>query len=153
MQATDVATNTNSAAEQAVTTVVLELCQLLQTLNVVLEDEYQALSGQDIARFESLQPHKELLLERITAIKIDEVAASLEVARQQSRGAGLAELQAAWDSMQALGRTGNTLQKRNEILINRKLGVVRDTLRSLHPASHGSAPAFYDPRGRLTDKL
>lgn len=151
MQTTD--SGNSTAADQAATSLLGDLCQLLQSLNLLLEDEYQALSGQDIARFEGLQPQKELLLERITAIRIDEVAASLEAASEQPQASGLAQLQAAWDSMQALGRTGNTLQQRNEILINRKLGVVRDALRSLHPAGHASTPAFYDPRGRLTDKL
>jgi flagellar biosynthesis/type III secretory pathway chaperone len=144
---------TTTSASLAATSLVLDLCELLQRLNLLLEEEYQALSSQDLSRFEGIQPQKELLLERIGTIRIDEVAASLESAREQPRASGLAQLQAAWDSMQALGSTGNSLQKRNEILINRKLGVVRDALRSLQPAGHNNTPAFYDPRGRLTDKL
>lgn len=142
-----------NAADQAATSLLWDLCQLLQSLNLLLEDEYQALSSQDIGRFEELQPQKELLLERITAIRIDEVAASLESASELPRASALTQLQTAWDSMQALGRTGNSLQKRNEILINRKLGVVRDALRSLQPSRQNNTAAFYDPRGRLTDKL
>jgi flagellar biosynthesis/type III secretory pathway chaperone len=131
---------------------VLDLCQLLRALNALLENEYQALTSQDIGRFEGLQAEKELLLERITAINIDEVASSLESATGKSRASALGQLQAAWDSMKALGSSGNILQKRNEILINRKLGVVRDALRSLQLEGNNKTPAYYDLRGRLTDK-
>jgi len=143
---------TTSSAEETATRLVLDLCQLLQVLNVLLENEYQALSSQDIGRFEGLQAEKDLLLERIAAINLDEVASSLESATGQSRASALGQLQEAWDSMRALGRSGNILQKRNEILINRKLGVVRDALRSLQLEGNNQTPTYYDLRGRLTDK-
>ena len=126
-------------------------CDLMEDLNVILEAEYEALVKEELTRFEQIQADKESVISRITAINIDipSHAAGLPAAPDLAVEA----LQPAWQRLQALGRTGADLQKRNELLIQRKLTIVRDALRSLQMAAHEGAADFYDPRGKLTDRL
>ncbi len=129
------------------------LAGLLRRLNEMLEDEYAALTREEITRFEQLQAEKEVLLARITAIPIDELAKELGALESPPPKASFDKLQLAWRDMLVLGRAGADLQKRNEVLINKKLAVVRDALKALELSIQYDGSEFYDPKGRLTQKL
>jgi len=126
-------------------------CNLMEDLNGILEAEYEALVKEELTRFEQIQADKEAVISRITAINIEipSHAAGLPAAPELA----IEALQPAWQLLQALGRTGAELQKRNELLIQRKLTIVRDALRSLQMEAHEGSANFYDPRGKLTDRL
>jgi len=126
-------------------------CDLMEDLSAILEAEYEALLNKELTRFEQIQADKEAVISRITAINMD--IPSHAAGQHAAPLLAVEALQPAWQLLQALGRTAAELQKRNELIIQRKLTIVRDALRSLQMAAHEGAADFYDPRGKLTDRL
>jgi len=60
------------------------------------------------------------------------------------------EIKSSWSSVEELGSHCRKLQKRNEVLIDKKLSVVTEALNALR-YPHGDSPQnFYSPKGKLT---
>ena len=108
-------------------TLTAQLAQLLAL-------EFEALKSQDLDRFESLQPGKNVLLQELT-----EKCPSAQ------------ELQdlPEWENLREMLLECRDLHRRNAILIERKLDTIRGTLHSLRVGDAGSTVEVYDRLGQV----
>jgi flagellar biosynthesis/type III secretory pathway chaperone len=107
---------------------------LAQELDRTLETEFAALQGQDLDRFEQLQPGKTELLAELSRL-----CPPAE------------ELQSdpAWAALRDSLTASRDKHRRNSILITRKLEAVRGALSSLSTEQPGSSVEVYDRLGQL----
>lgn len=107
----------------------------VESLGVLLEEEFEALKSRSFERLEALQAAKVALLE------------SLQSAASQV--AGLPERPARWLAVvEALDATREAW-RRNEILVARQLDVVRSTLRAMQSADGTASVDLYDRLGQM----
>ncbi len=107
----------------------------VQTLDALLQDEFEALRTQSFDRIEALQADKVALLESLQA-----------TARQVD---ALSETPAAWhEVLDTLARC-RASHRRNELLITRQIEVVGATLRSLQLSEPADSVDLYDRMGQV----
>ncbi len=111
-----------------------EALGVAQRLHLLLEQEFDALRGQELDRFEALQPAKNELL----------AALSQAVPAVQ-------ELQTSppWQPVHELLHECRDMHRRNAVLIERKLEAIRNALQSLSMASQTSPVEVYDRLGQV----
>ncbi len=108
----------------------------VQTLDALLQDEFEALRTQSFDRIEALQADKVALLESLQA-----------TARQVD---ALSETPAAWhEVLDTLARC-RASHRRNELLITRQIEVVGATLRSLQLDDAPPPVDLYDRLGKMS---
>jgi len=119
----------------------------LVLLEDVLQQEFAVLKNQDMDSFELLQVRKEAIVARISGIDLE---ACMKILKNDDISI---EVKSGWSSVEKLGAHCRDLQKRNEILIDKKLSVVTDALNALRYPNGDSPQNFYSPKGKLTEKL
>ena len=113
-------------------------------LRRLLDEEFEALREQDLARFEKLQGPKTQLLQELTDI-VESHRAILESAETTA-----SNLLASWDAFRASMLDCRDLHRRNELLILRKRDTIRGALQALvGGGDHGSSVEVYDRLGRV----
>jgi flagellar biosynthesis/type III secretory pathway chaperone len=116
----------------------------LVLLEEVLEQEFVVLKNQDMDSFDALHARKEAIIARISGVNFDACMAILKDDNVSM------EIKSSWSSVEVLGSHCRKLQKRNEVLIDKKLSVVTEALNALR-YPHGDSPQnFYSPKGKLT---
>jgi len=116
----------------------------LVLLEEVLEQEFVVLKNQDMDSFDALHARKEAIIARISGVNFDACMAILKDDNVSM------EIKSSWSSVEELGSHCRKLQKRNEVLIDKKLSVVTEALNALR-YPHGDSPQnFYSPKGKLT---
>ena len=108
-----------------------------QELELLLEQEFEALRTQELDRFDALVRSKTDLLHqlgRITGIQDKSDADQLDP---------------AWDGFRAQMQSCRQLHQRNEILLIRKLDAVRGALDSLQMVDPTSSLEVYDRLGKV----
>ncbi len=119
----------------------------LALLEEVLQQEFSVLKNQDIDSFDALHLRKEAIIARISGVNLE---ACMAILRDDNVPM---EVKSSWSSVEELGAHCRELQKRNEVLIDKKLSVVTEALNALR-YPHGESPQnFYSPKGKLTEKL
>jgi flagellar biosynthesis/type III secretory pathway chaperone len=121
------------------------LQQDLGKLESLLTAEFDALKTQNLNRLENLLAEKEAMIGALGEQSLDSVLADL--ASQPDKGV---ELEMRWQQLTGLARRCRDLQKRNEILVERKLSVVRSALSSLVAPEAGLAIETYNRQGKLS---
>jgi len=109
----------------------------VDTLESVLEQEFEALKKQDLAHLDRLLNAKnEILMDisRLTGV---------------SEPAHASKLGKAWDGFRSRMDYCRNLHRRNEVLVNRKLDAIRGALKSLHITDPTSSVEVYDRLGKL----
>jgi flagellar biosynthesis/type III secretory pathway chaperone len=104
--------------------------QLVQLLAL----EFEALKSQDLDRFESLQPGKNVLLAQLA-----ELCPSSEDLQQLPE----------WEALREKLIECRDLHRRNAVLIERKLDTIRGALHSLRAGDSGSPVEVYDRLGQV----
>ena len=113
-----------------------------EQLHAVLEEEFQALTIDDIDGFEKLQPAKNELLAQLTGY--------VQTVSQQPPAAG--EDVNGWELFRSRMQVCRKIHLRNEILIRSRLEAIRGTLRILQNSSEiDSAVELYDRLGRVSE--
>ena len=113
-----------------------------EQLHAVLEEEFQALTIDDIDGFEKLQPAKNELLAQLTGY--------VQTVSQQPPAAG--EDDKGWELFRSRMQVCRKIHLRNEILIRNRLEAIRGTLRILQNSSEAdSAVELYDRLGRVSE--
>jgi flagellar biosynthesis/type III secretory pathway chaperone len=113
-------------------------CVLAQSLEVLLEEEFEQLKQQDLDSFDAQQDAKSRLLNELTQL------------------AGLSETRSAddlgpeWDPFKDKMRHCRDLHRRNEILIHRKIDAIRGALQSLQCEDPASSLEIYDRLGKVS---
>lgn len=108
----------------------------VQSLDALLQEEFEALRTQSFDRLESLQGEKIALLEALQTAA-DQVAA-------------LPERPALWDTVVESLIACRNVYRRNELLITRQIEVVGATLRSLQSADPTGSIDLYNRLGQLS---
>ena len=118
-----------------------------EQLHAVLEEEFQALTIDDIDGFEKLQPAKNELLAQLTGY--------VQTVSQQPPAppaAGEGEGDKGWELFRSRMQVCRKIHLRNEILIRSRLEAIRGTLRILQNSSEkDSAVELYDRLGRVSE--
>ena len=107
---------------------------LAQELARTLDIEFEALQGQDLGRFEQLQPAKTQLLAELS--RLCPPAEQLQTL-------------AAWSVLRDSLTSSRDKHRRNSILISRKLDAVRGALASLSTDQRSSPVEVYDRLGKV----
>ncbi len=106
-------------------------------LQLLLEQEFEALRVQDLDRFEALQPEKLNVFETLARLTgVGTPSNRLE--------------QPEWDGFRQLIADCRELHRRNEVLISRKLDAIRGTLHTLRGNDPTASVEVYDRLGRMS---
>jgi flagellar biosynthesis/type III secretory pathway chaperone len=117
----------------------------LVLLEEVLQQEFILLKNQDMESFDALHWRKEAIIARITGVNLEACMTILKDVNVSM------EVKSSWSSVEELGAHCKKLQKRNEVLIDKKLSVVTEALNTLR-YPHGDSPQnFYSSKGKLTE--
>lgn len=119
--------------------------QHLEKLESLLEAEFDALKTQNLNRLEALLAEKESAIAILGDQSLESILANLS---SQSREETALEMR--WQELTRLAHRCRDLQKRNEILVERKLSVVRSALSSLVLPAAGDTIETYDRQGKLS---
>jgi len=114
-----------------------EALALVDQLEALLEQEFEALKAQDLDFFEQLLEQKNGLLEQLS---------SLSGVRQPEDAD---QLGSEWDAFKARMVECRDMHRRNEILIVRKLDAIQGTLQSLVIDDPASSVEVYDRLGKI----
>ena len=109
----------------------------VDTLESVLEQEFEALKNQDLAHVDRLlNANNEILIDisRMTGVSDPSHASKLD---------------GSWDGFRSRMDYCRNLHRRNEMLVNRKLDAIRGALKSLHLTDPTSSVEVYDRLGKL----
>ncbi|MEI7737399.1 MAG: flagellar protein FlgN [Betaproteobacteria bacterium] len=117
--------------------VLFEVMQRVDSLETVLEQEFEALKIQDLDHLDRLLNAKNTLLE--------EIGVMTGVKNPQDAD----ELDDSWQNFRSKMLYCRNLHRRNEILILRKLDAIRGALKSLQIMDPSSSVEVYDRLGRL----
>jgi len=110
---------------------------LVNGLEALLEQEFEALKAQDLDHFEQLLEQKNVLLEQLS---------HLSGVRQPDDAD---QLGSEWDVFKARMVECRDMHRRNEILIVRKLDAIRGTLQSMVIDDPASSVEVYDRLGKI----
>lgn len=112
-------------------------------LRAILDDEFQALSSNQLDTFENLQPIKSELLSLLTVIV-------QQAADCKPEGSAPAP---DWQDFRDHMQSCREAHLRNELLIRSRLDTIRGTLRILqNSADMDAACQIYDRMGRISDR-
>lgn len=128
---------------------LLVLQQQLEQLQALLDAEFCALRDQDLDLLDRLVLNKESIIGELGEQSLESVIA--EASRTANAASGT-ELQAQWQALTVLASNCRDLQKRNEILIDRKLSVVRTALSSLVAPTTPESVQTYTRQGKLSNR-
>lgn len=141
----------SSAADTVqMTTLIVELeslCSEVSQFSALLDDEFDAMKAQDLARLEALQPIKERALAQLGDARFRRVQAQLSAGEAAGLPVAVTE---KWARLVETAETIKASLARNEVLISRKLTVVRDALQTLYQTGSREGVQLYDRLGRLT---
>ena len=121
-------------------------CEQARRLGGLLEDEFKALSAQDLPRFESMQAAKEEILAALAQLVqgLTTAAGETGVAPSESMPDD-----AQWEQFQQLMSDCREAHRRNDILIRTKLESIRAALRILQNSENSSSVEVYDRMGKM----
>jgi flagellar biosynthesis/type III secretory pathway chaperone len=114
-----------------------EALALVNGLETLLAQEFDALKAQDLDRFEQLLEQKNEVLEQLS---------SLSGVRQPDDADRLGS---EWDAFKSRMVACRDMHRRNEILIVRKLDAIRGTLQSMVIDDPASSVEVYDRLGKI----
>lgn len=130
-------TDSTISANKPNPAILFEVMQRVDTLEFVLEQEFEALKIQDLDHLDRLLNAKTDLLQEIgqmTGVKSPQDAD---------------ELDDSWQNFRSKMLYCRNLHRRNEILILRKLDAIRGALKSLQITDPSSSVEVYDRLGKL----
>jgi len=110
--------------------------ELANTLQRLLEEEFEALRVQNLDNFEAIQATKLDIFKHLT--HLTGVGTERNLLEQPE-----------WDNFRQLISDCRDLHRRNEVLITRKLDAIRGTLHTLRGADPTASVEVYDRLGRM----
>jgi flagellar biosynthesis/type III secretory pathway chaperone len=110
---------------------------LAQTLEEMLELEFEHLKAQNLDAFEASQPVKNDLLLQLVKLAGIQTAESADA------------LGPEWDGFKEHMAQCRDMHRRNEVLIGRKIDAIRGALQSLQVQDPASSVEIYDRLGKL----
>ncbi len=129
---------TTTAAADSLPTALEQALALANTLEAMLEQEFEHLKAQNLDAFEATQASKNDLLQ--------ELARLAGIQGPESADA----LGPEWDGFKDHMAHCRDLHRRNEVLIGRKIDAIRGALQSLQVQDPTSSVEIYDRLGRVS---
>jgi flagellar biosynthesis/type III secretory pathway chaperone len=123
-----------------VDTLIVELSLLGELFN----EEFGALKRQDIDLIETLQTKKEALLEQLADERVAQALQTITADENPDP-----QLLERWHVLQEICRLNIDAQKKNEILITRKLLVLREAIQAIRRPSGQESVQLYNRLGKL----
>jgi len=129
---------TTTAGADSLPTALEQALALANTLQNMLEQEFEHLKAQNLDAFEATQASKNDLLQ--------ELARLAGIQGPESADA----LGAEWDGFKEHMAHCRDMHRRNEVLIGRKIDAIRGALQSLQVDDPTSSVEIYDRLGRVS---
>ncbi|MEY2777198.1 MAG: hypothetical protein RLY30_1296 [Pseudomonadota bacterium] len=107
------------------------LLQTAEQLAELLDEEFAALKAQQLASFEALQPQKDPLIRALSQVTTP------------------FENELEWQNFLEKVRVCRDAHRRNELLLQRQLDVIRSALRTLQGPDPLNSVEIYDRMGRM----
>jgi flagellar biosynthesis/type III secretory pathway chaperone len=125
----------------------LELLSVdIDALSGILNVEFEAIKAQDMAQLEQIQVDKENALLRLSDGRFQEIMSALE---QQQAQPDSTQLQDKWQDLIGAAEASRSHLVRNQMLIQRKLMVLREALQSLYQTDSSQGLQLYNRLGKL----
>ena len=129
---------TTTAGADSLPTALEQALALANTLQEMLEQEFEHLRAQNLDAFEATQASKNDLLQELARLAGIEGPESADA------------LGAEWDGFKEHMAHCRDMHRRNEVLIGRKIDAIRGALQSLQVDDPTSSVEIYDRLGRVS---
>jgi hypothetical protein len=113
-------------------------------LQEALSAEFDAIKAQDLDQLDSIQLRKENALQRLSDGRFLRAMTALE---SDALAPGVLD---KWQQLKDAAELGHEHLKRNELMIQRKLLVLREALQSLYQTDQRQGVQLYDRLGKLS---
>ena len=110
-------------------------------LQDLLNEEFEALKGQNLDQFEKVQKEKVEIIHTLSTFSPKKNTKNNDLANPDD---------SAWDDFMQIMASCKNLHMRNEILINRKLDATKGALHALQSQEPTSSVEVYDRLGKLS---
>ena len=129
---------TSTAAADGLPTALVQALALANTLEDMLEQEFEHLKAQNLDAFEATQASKNDLLQELARLAGIQGPESADALGEE------------WDGFKEHMAHCRDLHRRNEVLIGRKIDAIRGALQSLQVQDPTSSVEIYDRLGRVS---
>jgi flagellar biosynthesis/type III secretory pathway chaperone len=129
---------TTTATADSLPTALAQALALAQTLEEMLEQEFEHLKAQNLDAFEATQSTKNELLGQLARLAGIQGPESADALGEE------------WDGFKEHMAHCRDLHRRNEVLISRKIDAIRGALQSLQVQDPTSSVEIYDRLGRVS---
>lgn len=123
-----------------------ELIVEVAALESALQAEFEAIKAQDLDQLDAIQKTKEQLLHTLSDGRFERTA-TLVQQHVDDLPSGLPE---KWQQLKESTQASQTHLKRNELVIQRKLAVLREALQAIYQTNAPQSQQLYNRTGKLT---
>ncbi len=124
------------------------LCSEMHELNAILDTEFEAIKRQEMDRLEGIQKEKESILTPLSDGRFQALVMAIENSGEADDSS--ATLLDKWENLRHITIASRDKLKRNEVLIQRKLTVLRDAVQTLYHTDNGKSLLLYNRLGKLS---
>lgn len=120
-------------------------------LNTILDAEFDAIKHQAMDQLEDIQKKKEDILTRLSDGRLQSIVMSIETSENLDNSTPT--LFDKWENLRHITIESQEKLKRNEVLIQRKLTVLRDAIQTLYNTDSEKNLLLYNRLGKLSHSL
>lgn len=122
----------------------------IAALSVILNTEFEAIKVQDMDQLEQIQQDKEDALLRLSDRRFKDVMTALE---QTLVAPDAANIMDKWQALLGAAEASRGHLVRNQLLIEKKLIVLREALQSLYQTDNNQGLQLYNRLGKLAGNV
>jgi flagellar biosynthesis/type III secretory pathway chaperone len=124
-----------------------ELLSEVSALEETLHAEFEAIKAQDLDQLDEIQKLKENALRSLSDGRFERTAALVQGRQTDDLPANLLE---KWQQLKDVTQSSQQHLKRNELVIQRKLAVLREALQSIYQTDFPQNLQLYNRAGKLS---
>jgi flagellar biosynthesis/type III secretory pathway chaperone len=124
-----------------------ELLSEVSALEETLHAEFEAIKAQDLDQLDEIQKLKENALRSLSDGRFERTAALVQGRQTDDLPANLLE---KWQQLKDVTQSSQQHLKRNELVIQRKLAVLREALQSMYQTDFPQNLQLYNRTGKLS---
>lgn len=124
-----------------------ELLSEVSALEATLHAEFEAIKAQDLDQLDEIQKMKENTLRSLSDGRFERTAALVHGRQTDDLPANLLE---KWQQLKGVTQSSQQHLKRNELVIQRKLAVLREALQSIYQTDFPQNLQLYNRAGKLS---
>jgi flagellar biosynthesis/type III secretory pathway chaperone len=119
----------------------------VQHLEQVLQAEFEAIKTQNLDQLDLVQQQKEASLLKLSDGRFEQTVRALQTDRPEPLAAGLMD---KWQQLIDATQLSQSQLKRNQLIIQQKLVVLRDALHSLYRTDAPQSLQLYNRSGKIS---